>query len=203
MTPESVPPQVIPAQQQRWLPEMLRIGRKPSPTVDEQLEELARTSALHFPAIARRLGQHNRSQLVEDVWQSAFAKVTKRLREGTEPVGNLRAYMRQTCINSAVDELRLIRRRSEVLVGDDTAVLEERENAELDASGVYYADIRDELKALLTTMEHQAVFLTSVLDFTSERAAELMNTTPSSVRKAVGRAREKVAKRPPSPGHVR
>ncbi|MGX1632884.1 RNA polymerase sigma factor [Streptomyces albidoflavus] len=203
MTSESVPPQVIPAQKQRRLPELLRIGRKPPLTVDEQLEELARTSAIHFPAIARRLGQHNRSQLVEDVWQNAFAKVTKRLREGAEPVDNLRAYMRQTCVNSAIDELRLIRRRSEVLVGDDTAVLEERENAELDASGVYYADIRDELKALLTSMEHQAVFLTSVLDFTSERAAELMNASPSSVRKAVRRAREKVARRQSSLGHLR
>ncbi|MGW9676268.1 hypothetical protein ACWGUN_24440 [Streptomyces koyangensis] len=67
MTSESVPPHVIPAQKQRRLPELLRIGKKPPLTIDEQLEELARTSAVHTPAIARRLGQHNRAQLVEDV----------------------------------------------------------------------------------------------------------------------------------------
>ncbi|MDK0522148.1 RNA polymerase sigma factor [Streptomyces sp. ML-6] len=200
MTSESVPTRVLPAQKQRRIPELLRMGRKPPRTVDEQLEDLARASATYFPAIARRLGQHNRSQLVEDVWQNAFAKVTKRLREDAGSVDNLHAYMRQVCVNCAVDELRLIQRRSEILVGDGTAVLEDRENAELDASGVYYADIRDELKVLLTPMEHRAVFLTSVLDFTSERAAELMDVSPSSVRKALGRAREKVARRRPGLG---
>ncbi|MFF4079633.1 RNA polymerase sigma factor [Streptomyces sp. NPDC001777] len=178
----------------------MRLRRKTPRTIDEQLEDLARASASYFPAIARRLGQHNRSQLVEDVWQNAFAKVTERLREDPGSVGDLRAYMRQVCVNCAVDELRLIRRRSEILVGDETATLEKRENAELDASGVYYADIRDELKALLTPMEHRAVFLTSVLDFTSDRAAELMDVSPSSVRKALGRAREKVARRKPDLG---
>ncbi|MGW1190691.1 RNA polymerase sigma factor [Streptomyces sp. NPDC002559] len=200
MTSESVPTRVLPAQKQRRFPELLRMGRKPPRTVDEQLEDLARASAVYFPAIARRLGQHNRSQLVEDVWQNAFAKVTERLRGDAGAVDNLRAYMRQVCVNCAVDELRLIQRRSEILVGDGAAVLKERENAELDASGVYYADIRDELRALLTPMEHRAVFLTSVLDFTSERAAELMGVSPSSVRKALGRAREKVARRRPGLG---
>ncbi|CAM5680224.1 hypothetical protein SAVIM338S_07306 [Streptomyces avidinii] len=201
MTSDSLPTRGLPAQKRRRLPKLFSSGKDLPPTVEEQLEDLARASRVYLPSIELRLGQQHRgSRLAEDVWQNALIKVAERLAGGDEPVTNVRAYMHRVCATCAVDELRRIARRAEVLVGDDTAVLEERENVLLDESGVYYADVFDRLKASLTPMESQVLYLTAVGDFTSHKVAELMGVSPSAARKALGRVRKKLFEQRSRPG---
>ncbi|MFJ3841796.1 RNA polymerase sigma factor [Streptomyces sp. NPDC090054] len=200
MASESVPNPRIPAQKQRFFG-LLGIGKSPVRTVDEQLEEIARSSRIYTPTIARRLGQPHHSPAVEDVFQDALAKLTKRLKEeGGPPVGNIHAYMRAICFTCAMDELRRVKARAEVLLGDNTTALDARENVLLDDSGVYYADIRAELGTLLSELEHKALYYTAVQDFTAERTGELMDISTSSVSKALRRARTKIARYRPDLG---
>ncbi|MFK0203432.1 RNA polymerase sigma factor [Streptomyces lavendulae] len=192
MTSDSLPNRGLPAQKRRRLPELMRFGKSTPLTAQEQLDGLARESRVYIPRIERRLGQYRGSQLAEDVWQNALLKIAKRMDQDGEPIANVHAYMYRVCDSCAADELRRIASRSEDLFGDDPSALEEWENVRLHRSDVYYADIKPELDSLLTEMEHRALYLIEVAGFTSTMAAELMDVSPSSARKALRRARDKI-----------
>ncbi|MFE0601655.1 RNA polymerase sigma factor [Streptomyces sp. NPDC058892] len=192
MTSESLPNRGLPAQKRRRLPERF-FGKSTPLTIEEHLEDLARAQRVYRPSIERRLGQQHRgSQLAEDVWQNALIKIAERMKDG-EPIDNVRAYMYRVCNTCALDELRRISRRAEDLFDDDPSALEEWEkNIRLHGTRLYYADIKPDLDSLLTPMEHQAIYLIKVMGFTSNMAAELMNVSSSSARKALRRARDKI-----------
>ncbi|MFE2284553.1 RNA polymerase sigma factor [Streptomyces sp. NPDC059443] len=179
---------------------LLGLGKTAPISVEEQLEDLERRRLEYTPYIARCLGQHCNTDRVKDVWQEALTKMAKRLRDGDEPVLNIGGYMRSVCHTCAMDELRAIASRAEVLFGHGTAVLEQHENVPLDDSGVYWADIGDELKILLTDMERRALYFTCVHDFTAKQAAVAMSAPYANVRKALTRAKKKIAKYKPGLG---
>lgn len=198
MTSDSVQNGRIPLQARRR-PPLLRFGRRAPLTADEQIDELARSPHLFMPAIEHRLGRRNSgSQLAQDVWQNALIRMDKRLRdEERPPVDNVHAYMMRTCANCALDELRRVKRRSEVLVGEKTFLLDDRDGAvPLDDSALGFADAFDGIRHLLTEMEQQALVLTAFEDLTGKRAAELMGVKPGAVRKALDRVRKKIDKHP-------